>query len=73
MKQEIQLLQEALNTIQNLRRENEILIAKVSTFESMMLLFQTPPAYLNLGMSPDVTYEIKKFIELNKDQEIDVS
>ena len=43
----------AQDELRYLRRENEILRAKVETMDAMILLFRTQPAYLSQGMGED--------------------
>lgn len=62
MTTEQDLLQRAAVEISQLRRTNEILQAKVSTFESVMLVFRTEPNSQSQGMSPDVVWEINKHL-----------
>ncbi len=56
-------LQRASSEIKELRRENEIMRARLDMFDSMNLIFHTRPNQENRGMSPDLVYEIEKFIE----------
>lgn len=62
MTTEQELLGRAAAEISQLRRTNEILQAKVSTFEACMLLFSTEPNFPRTGMSPDVVWEINKHL-----------
>jgi hypothetical protein len=68
MSQEQELLQRAAAEITSLRRQNEIMSARLSTFDSMMVLFNTEPRYPSQGMSEDVVWQINKFIESSKQQ-----
>lgn len=57
-----QLLSEAAGEIRILRRENELLKAKVNTFDGMMLLIQTIPRYNDTGMFPDLVFAIESHL-----------
>lgn len=58
-----ELLQRASNEIKGLRSHNQLMAARLEVFDSMMLLFTSPPAYKGGAMSPDIVYEIDKAIE----------
>jgi hypothetical protein len=58
MNTEQQLLTEATNEIKNLRKENELMKARLSMFDSIMMMLHTNPAYPGQGMSPDLVYTI---------------
>jgi len=67
MNTEIQLLQEASAEIKTLRRQNELMAARLEVFDTMMRLFHTSPNYGNNGMMhPDIVYQIDKHIESQK-------
>jgi hypothetical protein len=60
--QEIQLLKGASQQIKNLRRDNQLMSARLEMFDSMMLLFTSSPPGRNGMMSPDITYDIDKLV-----------
>lgn len=56
-----ELFQRAREEIRTLRRENEILDAKVSTFDAVMSALHGKPATRSQGaMHPDVLFELEK-------------
>lgn len=57
------LLVEAKHEILNLRRENEILRAKVEVMELFACVLQTQPARNSQGGSPDVAWGLQKQID----------
>lgn len=60
----LHLLQQATNEIKSLRKQNELMAARLEMFDTMMRLFHTNPNYGSGGMmSPDVVYEIDKYLE----------
>lgn len=61
-KDEERMFQEAVNEIRSLRRQNELLSAKVDVFDSIMQVLHTSPATKNVGMSPDVAWQIEKHL-----------
>jgi hypothetical protein len=64
---EQQLLQSALNEINSLRKQNELMAARLDVFDNMMRLFHTTPNFGSNGlMNPDITYEISKYLETKK-------
>jgi hypothetical protein len=61
------LLQQASSEIKALRRQNELMSARLEVFDSMMRLFHTSPNYGQGGMMhPDIVYEIDKYLESYK-------
>lgn len=66
MENEFELLKEAVSEIRSLRRQNELMNARLEMFDSMMAFCNTTPAFKSQGMSPDLAYRIEKFIESNK-------
>lgn len=61
--QEINLLERSRDEIENLRRQNGILGAKVNTFDQMMSLFNNQPqSRQGMSHSPDLLGEIKRFL-----------
>lgn len=66
---EQQLLQSALNEIQSLRQQNKSMSERLEIFETMMRLFHTTPNYGGSGMmSPDIAWEINKYLESKRVQ-----
>ena len=63
MKDELQMLREAANEIKTLRRQNELMSARLEVFDSMMAVLHTDIARKNQGMSPDLVWEIEKYLE----------
>jgi len=59
----IHLLNDARHEILSLRRENEILRAKVETMELFACVLHTKPASNGQGMSPDVAWALQKKID----------
>jgi hypothetical protein len=57
------LLLNAKAEIQRLRRENEILHAKVSTMELFATVLHTNPHYPSQAMAVDVAWELQKAID----------
>lgn len=66
MKKENELLQEASNEIKSLRKQNELMGARLDMFDSMMLIFRTQPNYGSQGMSEDLVWKIDKHLEQSK-------
>ncbi len=62
MEEGIRLLQDAKNEIRGLRRQNELMRARLDMFDNMVDLLNTNPSRKEFGMSPDLCYEIDKFI-----------
>jgi hypothetical protein len=55
--------QAALNEIESLRKQNELMAAKLDMFDKCFLMFNTTPAYPSYGaMHPDAAYELRKAI-----------
>lgn len=63
MKDELQMLREAANEIKNLRRHNELMSARLEVFDSMMAVLHTPIATKSQGVSPDLVWEIEKYLD----------
>lgn len=57
------LLQDARGEILQIRRENEILRAKVEMIELFACLLHTQPARSSQGMAPDVAWAIQKKLD----------
>jgi len=66
-----ELLESALNEIQSLRRQNELMKARLDMFDAVMSALHGQPALDRQGlMALDVAYELRKQIEeLNKNEE----
>jgi len=62
MTQEQQMLQEAANEIKSLRKKNELMATRLEVFDKCMLLFHTTPAYPLQVMSPDLLFQIEKYL-----------
>jgi hypothetical protein len=60
---EIDYLKRAQFEIQRLQRENEILRARCQMFDDLKMFLFTPPSISGFGMSPDLSSEIKRFLE----------
>jgi hypothetical protein len=61
---EKELLERALSEIMGLRRQNEIMNARLSMFDAVMSALHGTPAHEQRGvMSPDIAYEIEKKIK----------
>jgi len=63
------LLKEAISEIRNLRRQNEVLGARLSGFDDALTLLRTQPFYPGQGMSPDLTYSIEKHLVSIEEEE----
>lgn len=63
MTTEQELLQRAATEIQSLRRQNEIINARLSTFDSIMQVLHAQLPSQNMGMSEDLVWEINKHLE----------
>ena len=63
MKTEQELLKEAVNEIRSLRSQNQLMSARLDMFDSMMAVLHTDVARKSQGMSPDLVWEIEKFLE----------
>ncbi len=65
----LDLLQRAKNEIAGLRKENQLMAARLGVFDDMMMLLKSAPVYPPYGgMSPDIVYEIDKAIEADKNK-----
>lgn len=56
------LLIESASEIRQLRKDNQVMAARLDMFDKMMALFNTPPHYAPLGMKEDVVYKLDKAI-----------
>lgn len=60
----------AVNEIESLRHQNQLMAARLEMFDKMFLLFNTTPAYQSNGaMHPDVVYELRKYIAVAEEKE----
>lgn len=72
MEKEQELLQQAANEIKNLRSQNQLMSARLEMFDSLMAVLHTDVARKQQGMSPDLVWEIEKFLE-KQNQQVKVS
>lgn len=63
------LLLEAKAEIERLRRQNEILHAKVSTMELFATVLHTDPRYPSEAMTVDVAWELQRAADRMKSEE----
>lgn len=63
MTQEQLLLKSAAVEITSLRRQNELMSARLDMFDKCMILLHTTPAYPSQGMSVDIVWEIEKHLK----------
>lgn len=63
MERSTELLQQAVSEIRILRNHNQLMSARLEMFDSLMTVLHTDVARKGQGMSPDLTWEIEKFIE----------
>jgi len=62
--EERKLLRQALHEIQSLRRQRELMSARLDMFDSVMSALHGQPARQGGGlMSPDIAYEIEKYLQ----------
>lgn len=67
MTTEQSLLQESVYEIKRLRKDNELMNARLTMFDSMMMMLHTTPAYKGQGMcAEDLVYKIEKQLESTK-------
>lgn len=62
MTPEFELLRQASNEIKLLRGQNNLMAARLDTFDKCVLLLTANIQGSNQGMSPDLVWEIDKFI-----------
>lgn len=62
MTQEQLLLKSAAEEIKSLRRQNELMSARLDMFDRIFVLLHTSPSYPGQGMSVDIVWEIEKHI-----------
>lgn len=63
MSEEKHTLLSAIHEIQDLRRRNEILSAKVEVMDLFALVFTTKPNYPTHGMSEDIAWRMQKRVD----------
>ena len=63
MTEEENLLRKAIWEIQDLRRRNEVLSAKVEVMDLFHLVLRTQPNYGSQGASIDVAWEMQKRVD----------
>lgn len=66
MKPEIQMLQEASSEIKRLRRQNELMNARLEMFDTCIGLLNTKIASNDMAMTPDLVYKIDKHIAIQE-------
>ena len=70
MEKEIMLLQAASTEIKTLRANNRYQSGRLQMFDDMMLLLRTAPGYgASQGMSPDLVFEIDRFIDSENEKQ----
>lgn len=62
MTEEIKMLKEATFEIKILRRQNELMRARLDMFDTINAILHTQVASRNEGMSPDLVWQIEKFV-----------
>lgn len=63
----LQLLNQSVSEIRQLRQENNLMAARLDMFDKMILLFDTQPNYRGQGMSEDLCWKIEKYTQsINK-------
>lgn len=62
MKEELQMLKEATFEIKSLRRQNELMRARLDMFDAMNAILHTQVASQSQGMSLDLVWKIEKFV-----------
>jgi len=64
---EKELLQRALSEINGLRKQNELMTARLDMFDAVMSALHGKPAYHDSGaMAPDIAHEIEKYLSSKK-------
>lgn len=66
---EQQMLASAVNEIKGLRRRNELMAARLETFDKCMLMLHTQLPHQGQGMSPDLVWEIEKYLSTPAEEE----
>ena len=62
MTEEIKMLKEATFEIKILRRQNELMRARLDMFDTINAILHTQVASRNEGLSPDLVWQIEKFV-----------
>jgi hypothetical protein len=62
------LLQQAKEEILQLRRQNEVLSAKVETMELFALVLRTQPSYTGMTMGEDIAWMLAREIQRIEDE-----
>lgn len=63
---EKELLERALSEIKGLRRQNELMRARLDMFDNVMSALHGQPAHETRGaMSPDIGYDIEKYLKVH--------
>ncbi len=61
----VDLLQRSSQEIQRLRADNRVMTARLDTFDKCVALFNAEGMNRNnMSMSPDIVWEIEKYIEV---------
>lgn len=68
MNEEIQMLKKATAELKILRRQNELMRARLDMFDAMNAILHTQVATRNEGMSEDIVWEIENYI-VSKERE----
>lgn len=69
-KDEKNMMETAVHEIRSLRRQNEILSAKVEVFDSIMQVLHTSPATRSQGMSPDIAWQMEKHLLAQREEPV---
>lgn len=64
----VDLLQRSSNEIKSLRKENQLMRTRLDMFDSCMMLLTAHVRQEGGGMSPDLVWEIDKYIEAQSKQ-----
>lgn len=64
-----QAVQGAVSEIESLRRQNELMSARLDMFDKMILLFTSEPSFPRTGAAPDLVYELRKYIAVAEEKE----
>lgn len=60
------LLRDANFEIRQLRKQNELMRARLDMFDSVMMLLHSTPSHESRGMTEDVAWKIDKFLAENE-------
>ena len=69
MEQGIRLLKDASNEIKSLRSQNNLMAARLDMFDKCVLLLTANIHGGSQGMSPDLVWEIDKFIDSENERQ----